>query len=204
MKMKLVLGSLFIAGALAGCSQNEEAAKTEEEIREEVKAELEQEMKDDLKETLKEEIKAELTETEIASTTQSTTEKQASSSNFDLSNLEPYTTTHLTFSNYSMTKQSDGYLLVMDVENTNKEFDVAFGWGTAGTATLITTEGKYTENFPHMEKLQAGTTKSYTFKFTEASGEPQELIVSNVLVVDQQGGMLPKPGSNEEFTISLK
>ncbi|GAE26472.1 hypothetical protein JCM9140_2541 [Halalkalibacter wakoensis JCM 9140] len=52
--------------------------------------------------------------------------------------------------------------------------------------------------------MNPGQVNTYAFKFTGASGQPESLIVSNVLVVNQQDGRLPTPGSEEEYTISLK
>lgn len=210
MKLKLVLGSLMLLGLLAGCSKGEVTAKTEEEIRQEVKAELEQEMKDDLKNEIKEEVKNELvqvqkTDSEPEVVKEAPAEKSASSSNIlDVSSVEPYVTSNLIFSNFSLEKHSDGYSLEMRVENKNEEFDVAFGWGRAGIATLETSEGRFKAEFPHMEKIGAGQEKIYSFKFANAAGTPNNLVISNVLLVNQHDGRLPTPGSDEEFTISLK
>ncbi|WP_246938523.1 hypothetical protein [Bacillus pinisoli] len=197
----LTIATIFVLTLLTGCS---EKAKTEEEIRAEVKAELQAEAeKDKLKEELKEEIKNELASENTESTDSASVAATQPEVETSIS-IEPYVTTNLTFSNFNVNKQSDGYLLIMDTENTNTQYSVAFGWGTAGTATLVTTEGEYTANFPHMEQLGAGVTKSYTFKFTNAMGEPKELIIDNVNLVNKANGKLPTPGQSEKFIISLK
>lgn len=196
----LILTSIAAFTLLTGCS---EKTKTEEEIRAEIKAELQAETeKEKLKEELKEEIK-----TEIASET--TTESGAKSvsqpnEGETFSSPEPFVTSNLTFSNFKLSKQSDGYLLLMDTENTNTQYSVAFGWGLNGTTTLITTDGEFTENFPHMEQLGAGETKNYSFKFTNAAGEPIELVIDNVNLVNKANGKLPTPGQSENFIIPLK
>lgn len=200
---------LFIASSLstflllAGCSSDDkESTKTEEEIRAEVKAELEAEAE---REKLKEEIKQELANENSTTNTNTQSDVQPSvSQENEFVSPEPYVTSNVTFSNFDLRKQSDGYSLHMDTKNTNEKYSVAFGWGKSGTITLVTSDGEYTDEFPHMEQLDAGETKNYAFKFKNSTGELKELIIKNVNLVNNHNGKLPTPGKDESFTIPLK
>ena len=200
MKIKLLIFATVTAiSLLTGCSGNEEASKkTEEEIRAEVKSELEAEQ-------LNKESKQELVNESARTANDAVEVTDVKIQNQkEFVSPEPFVTSNVTFSNFDLSKQSDGYSLHMDIENTNDKYDVAFGWGRGSTATLVTTEGEYKDEFPHMEKLAAGETKNYDFKFKSSVGEPKELIIEDVNLVNLQNGKLPTPGKEESFNIPLK
>ncbi|AOV08772.1 hypothetical protein [Sporosarcina ureilytica] len=194
MKWKLFILCFTAILALTACSDSNEPSKSEEEIRKEIEEEVRKEL-------------ATEENTKDPDTPDSSDERDVAEQP-NLSTIEPYVTTHLIFSDFSLAEQSDGYDLQMQVENTNPEFSMSFGWAPASTVTLVTSEGEYATSFPSHpideKKVAPGQMKIYLFKFPNATGQPIELKIENVLLVDQQDGKLPKPDKGDEFTIPLQ
>lgn len=119
----------------------------------------------------------------------------------DLSHIPPYTTGDMAFSDFALTKHSDGYYLEMTITNTNKSKQIALGWVGDGAVTIKTDKGSFSDGFPHMAKLQPGTAGNYSFAFKGASGIPTEVVLENIYVLDDRG--LPGFDPNNDYTIPL-